>query len=108
MTAPVVTIDKIGQYAGQEVTLQGWLFASTPRGRIAFLMIRDGTGVIQAVAVKKELDEDLFERLRHLGQESSLIVTGIVKEDDRAKGGYEMVMTGAEIVSEAKDYPITP
>ncbi len=110
MTTPF-TIERIADYVGQQVTIQGWLYNSTHKGKLLFLLLRDGTGIAQAVAYRPEMDEELFESLRKLGQESSLRVTGTVKANDRAPGtpgGYEIGIESAEIVQEAEDYPITP
>jgi asparaginyl-tRNA synthetase len=110
MTTPF-TIDQIADHVGQHVTVQGWLYASTHKGKLLFLRLRDGTGIAQAVAYRPEMDEDLFEMLRKLGQESSLVVSGTVKVNDRAPGfpgGYEIAIESAEVMQEAVDYPITP
>ncbi len=105
------TVATIAQYVDQEVELQGWLYNKRGSGKIAFLMLRDGTGIIQCIASKKELEqveEGLFQRLRKLGQESSLIVRGTVKAEARAPFcGHEIHVTGATVVGESTDYPIT-
>ncbi len=107
-TVPVTTIEQIGQYAGQKVRLRGWLDNMRSSGKIRFMKLRDGTGRIQGVLTKNDAGEELFERTGHLGQESSLIVEGEVREDARAPGGYELLVTGVEIVHNAEGYPITP
>ncbi|GMU54713.1 MAG: hypothetical protein AMXMBFR33_38590 [Candidatus Xenobia bacterium] len=107
-TVPVTTIEQIGQYAGQKVRLRGWLDNMRSSGKIRFLKLRDGTGRIQGVLTKNDAGEELFERTGHLGQESSLIVEGEVREDARAPGGYELLVSGVEIVQNAEGYPITP
>ena len=105
------TVATIASYVDQEVELQGWLYNKRGSGRIAFLQLRDGTGLIQCIASKKDLEvveEGLFQRLRKLGQESSLVVRGMVRQDDRAPHcGHEIHVTGAHIVCPASDYPIT-
>jgi len=93
---------------GKEVTLAGWLYQSRSSGKIQFLILRDGTGLCQCVVEKGNVPEKLFEQLKHLGQESSLTVTGTVRADQRSIGGYELVVTNAEIISPAEGYPITP
>jgi asparaginyl-tRNA synthetase len=93
---------------GQEVTLSGWLYNSRASGKIQFLIIRDGTGLCQCIVEKGQVDDGLFSRLKHLGQESSLTVTGTVRADERSVGGFELAVTDAKIVSPATDYPITP
>ena len=101
-------IDKIGEHVGQTVTIQGWLHNRRSSGKIHFLVVRDGTGFIQVVMGKKDVDEATFTRADHLSQESAVKVSGTVRADERAPSGYEMIATGLEVVSEAHDYPITP
>jgi asparaginyl-tRNA synthetase len=109
--ANIIHIDEIAQHVGQEVTVRGWLYAKTNKGRLQFLQVRDGTGVVQAVAFKKGLAPEVFERAQNVTQESSLVVTGTVRADERAPGypgGYELGLTDLRIVQLAEDYPITP
>jgi asparaginyl-tRNA synthetase len=101
-------IDDIAQHDGQTVTLQGWLHNRRSSGKLHFLTIRDGSGFIQAVMSKATVGETLFTQAGHLGQETSLTVEGVVRADARAPGGYEMDVTGLEVVGAAADYPITP
>ncbi len=101
-------ISELKNYVGKEVTLAGWLYNSRASGKIQFLIIRDGTGLCQCIAEYGNVPDELFEQLKHLGQESSLTVTGTVRADERSVGGYELAVTNAEIISSAKDYPITP
>lgn len=106
-----IRIEDIAGYEGREVTIKGWLYNSTGKGRLQFLQVRDGTGMVQAVAFKPDLDAELFEALKRLGQESSLVVTGAVRRDERAPGvpgGYELGIQSAEILQDVEDYPITP
>jgi asparaginyl-tRNA synthetase len=110
MTTPF-TIERIADYEGQRVTVRGWLYASTHKGKLLFLRLRDGTGIAQAVAYRPEVGDELFERLVRLGQESSLVVTGTVKANDRAPGfpgKYEIGIESVEVLQDAVDYPITP
>lgn len=110
MSTPFV-IERIADHVGERVTVKGWLYASTHKGKLLFLRLRDGTGITQAVAYRPELGDALFEELAHLGQESSLIVTGTVRENNRAPGipaGYEIGVEEAEILQNAAEYPITP
>ena len=93
---------------GQEVTLSGWLYQARSSGKIQFLIIRDGTGLCQCILEKGKVSNELFEQLKHLGQESSLTVTGTIRADERSVGGYELAVTDAEIISVTTDYPITP
>lgn len=102
------TIAKVGQYVQQEVTIGAWLANKRSSGKIAFLQLRDGTGFIQGVVVKAEVEEAVFQQAKNLTQESSLYITGIVRADDRAPSGYELTVTNIEVIHEATDYPITP
>ncbi|WP_239614241.1 asparagine--tRNA ligase [Cohnella mopanensis] len=103
-----VDLATIGSYVGQSVKFGGWLTRKRSSGKIQFLQIRDGMGFIQGVLVKAEVDEAVWERAGQLTQESSFYVTGIVREDPRSPSGYELSVTGIEIIQIAKDYPITP
>ena len=106
----IIHVDQIAQYTGQEVTLQGWVYNRTDKGKLVFLLVRDGSGFVQCVAFKGDLDEALFERLMRLPQESSVVITGAVRADKRAPGipgGYEIGVKSVEIVQEAaEDYPM--
>ena len=109
--ATEVRIENIAQYDGQEVTLKGWIYATTGKGKLQFLRLRDGTGILQAVAFRPELGDDLFEMIKGLGQESSVIVTGKVRTDPRAPGvpgGFELGLSQVEVIQNVKDYPISP
>ena len=101
-------IEEIAGHAGQQVTIHGWLHNRRSSGKIHFLIVRDGTGFIQAVMSKAAVGEEAFTRADHLSQETSLSVTGHVRADTRAKGGYEINVTNIEVHGEAHDYPITP
>src|SRR6476661_1030556 len=103
-----VYIEDIGQHEGQDVTIHGWLHNRRSSGKIHFLILRDGTGFIQAVMSKAAVGEDLFNAADHLSQETSVIVSGALKADPRAPGGYEIDVKGFEVVGESHDYPITP
>ena len=102
------TIEKIGMYEGQSVTLKGWLYNKRSSGKIIFLQIRDGSGIIQAVVVKSQVTPEYFELAHKVTQESSVIVGGTVKKDERSPSGYEMTLESIEIVNLAADYPISP
>jgi asparaginyl-tRNA synthetase len=107
----VVSIQNIADHVGEEVTIQGWLYAKTGKGKIQFLQVRDGTGVMQAVLFKPNLSPEIFEVGKRLTQESALIVQGTVKANERAPGvpgGYEIDATHLEVVQMAEEYPITP
>ncbi len=102
------SISELKDYIEQEVTLSGWLYKSRSSGKVQFLIIRDGTGLCQCIVEKGKVSDELFEQLRHLGQESSLTVTGVIRAEQRSVGGYELAVTGAEIIGPAEGYPITP
>jgi asparaginyl-tRNA synthetase len=101
-------IEQIAGHEGQEVTIHGWLHNRRSSGKIHFLIVRDGTGFIQAVMSKAAVGEEAFTRAGHLSQESSLSVTGTVRADTRARGGYEIDVSAVEVHGESHDYPITP
>ncbi|HEC03235.1 MAG TPA: asparagine--tRNA ligase, partial [Phycisphaerales bacterium] len=92
----------------QEVTLSGWLYNRRGSGKLQFLIVRDGTGLCQCIVEKGKVPDELFEQLKHLGQESSLTVKGTVRAEPRSVGGYELAVTDVQIVSPADGYPITP
>ncbi|MGB8001290.1 MAG: asparagine--tRNA ligase [Anaerobacillus sp.] len=102
------TISNVDKQVEQSVTIGAWLHNKRSSGKIQFLQLRDGTGFIQGVMVKKEVSEEAWEAAKNLTQESSLWVTGIVREDDRSQSGYELTVTNVELIHEAVDYPITP
>ncbi len=109
--ATEIRIEHIAQYDGQEVTIKGWIYATTGKGKLQFLRLRDGTGIIQAVAFRPELGDELFEMIKGLGQESSVIVTGKVRTDPRAPGvpgGFELGLSQVEVIQNVKEYPISP
>ncbi|HIC87861.1 MAG TPA: asparagine--tRNA ligase [Anaerolineae bacterium] len=104
-------IQDIAQYEGQEVAIRGWVQLNTEKGRLVFLRVRDGTGACQAVVFKKNVSPETFKVARRLPIESSIIVYGSVRQDDRAPGipgGHEIDVQGIEVIQIAEDYPITP
>jgi len=106
-----IRIEDAGRHVGEPVEIAGWLYNLRKSGKIVFPLLRDGTGTIQAVAVKANVDEATFEAIKNLTQESSLILRGKVRPEQRAPGGYEMDVEGAEIlqrIPESDPYPITP
>jgi asparaginyl-tRNA synthetase len=103
-----VYIDRFGDHVGETVTIKGWLANRRSSGKIHFLLVRDGTGFIQVVMGKNDVGEETFARADHLGQESAIEITGVVRADQRAKGGYELTATAMTVVSVAQDFPITP
>ncbi|EGQ3651247.1 asparagine--tRNA ligase [Staphylococcus pseudintermedius] len=102
------TIKEAKNKIGQEVTIGAWLANKRSSGKITFLQLRDGTGFMQGVVVKADVDEDIFQRAKSLTQETSLYVTGEITEDNRSDLGYEMQVKNIEVIHEAHDYPITP
>ena len=106
--ALIATIERIGQFVGQTVTIRGWLYSKRSSGKIRFLLVRDGTGTIQTVVSKKDVTAEAFEDTDRLTQESSMVVTGTVRADARAPGGYELLATDLKMVQVAAEYPITP
>ena len=106
-----IRIEDAGRHIGEPVEIAGWLYNLRKSGKIVFPLLRDGTGTMQCVAVKANLDEAVFEALKNLTQESSLIVRGKIRAEQRAPGGFEMDVEGVEIVQripESDPYPITP
>lgn len=102
------TINQVYKHVGEEVMIGAWVANKRSSGKIAFLQLRDGTGFIQGVVVKAEVEESIFQTAKSVTQETSLYIKGIVKEDERSPLGYELAVTGIEVIHEATDYPITP
>jgi asparaginyl-tRNA synthetase len=108
---PVVEIRRVSEHAGQEVTLQGWLYNLRESGKLLFPLFRDGTGIIQGVIPRSAVPPEVFERVRGLTQESSLRVIGKVRADKRAPGGFELDVSDVEVLQRVPveaPYPITP
>ncbi|HKC94461.1 MAG TPA: asparagine--tRNA ligase [Nitrospira sp.] len=105
---PVIAIDAAAQHVGQEVTLRGWLRSRRDSGKLHFLTVRDGTGDMQAVVSKKAVGDEQFAVSASLTQESSLIATGQLRQDERAPGGYELDVSRIEAVHIAEPFPIQP
>ena len=109
--AEVIRIKDIAQYVGREVTVRGWVYNKTGKGRLQFILLRDGSGQAQCVAFKKDMSPEAFEIARGLTQESSVIITGDVRADERAPGipgGFEIGIRQIELLQLAQEYPITP
>src|SRR5512132_3624855 len=96
--APVTTIREVGQHEGQAVTIRGWLYNLRESGKLLFPIFRDGSGIIQGVVAKNAVSPEMFESVKNLTQESSVIVRGKVRADKRAPGGYEMDVSHVEVV----------
>ena len=107
-STPRTFINELSQHVGQEVTIKGWLYNLRSSGKILFPQLRDGTGVVQCVALKNSVAPEVWDALKGLGQESALAIRGTVREDSRAPGGYEIDLLHAEVFHEVHDYPITP
>ena len=103
-----VYIQDIAEHVEQEVTLKGWLYNKTDKGKLRFLLLRDGTGVIQTVVFQKNVSPEVFQATDTLTQESSLVVTGTIRKDERALGGLEMDVRNLEVIQVADSYPISP
>ena len=100
-------VDQLKDHIGEEVTLKGWLYNSRSSGKLVFLQFRDGTGIVQCVVFKGN-DEAVFEKTKGLGQESSIVVLGTVKADERSPIGVEVDVKDVEVLQNVHDYPITP
>lgn len=108
---PHITIEQVASHGGETVVLQGWLHNLRRSGKIAFPIFRDGTGFIQGVAVKAQVGEEIFNRIRHISHESSVRVTGTLRADERAPGGYELDIADVEVLQAVlvdDPFPITP
>jgi asparaginyl-tRNA synthetase len=106
-----VLIQDIADCEGREITIKGWLYNKTDKGKLQFLLLRDGTGIVQGVVFRKEVAPEVFETAKAVTQESSLVVSGVVRKDERAPGipgGYELSVRDIQIVQVAAEYPITP
>jgi asparaginyl-tRNA synthetase len=103
-----VYIEDIGRYEGKDVEIKGWVYNTRSSGKVRFLLVRDGTGIIQSVISSDEVNPDLFRIADQLTQESSLILEGTVRAEPRAPGGYEILPKGIKVFQFTRDYPITP
>ncbi|MCK5618602.1 MAG: asparagine--tRNA ligase, partial [Candidatus Krumholzibacteria bacterium] len=103
-----VYINELPMHVEEAVHMRGWVFNTRSSGKIRFLILRDGTGFLQCVAGKKDVSEEDFEALSNLSQESSVEVSGVVRKDDRAPGGFELSLTSVKLVAGSEGYPITP
>lgn len=101
-------IRDVSKHDGEEITIKGWLYNMRSSGKLMFPQVRDGSGIIQGVVFKKNVPEQVWNDFEKLTQESSIIVTGKVRADERAPGGYELDVTSVEVLQIAHDYPITP
>ena len=106
--ATVTTVKHLSEHVGETVTLKGWLYNKSSKGKLHFLQLRDGSGIVQCVVFKKNVSEEEFDAVSSLGQESSLELTGSVKADERAPGGFEVGVESVKVVQSVDGYPITP
>jgi len=109
--APRISIAAAANHVGETVSIPGWLYNLRKSGKIAFPILRDGSGLMQCVAVKAQIGDELFDRIKDLTQESSIVVTGKIRAEPRAAGGFEMDVEDLEVlqrVPEDRPYPITP
>jgi asparaginyl-tRNA synthetase len=105
---PISDIRDLGQHDGATVTVRGWVQTTRTHGKVAFVVIRDGTGVLQCVVVQKEVAADVWDLLQHLTLESSVSITGAVRADARAPGGYELSTQQITLIGASEEYPIQP
>jgi asparaginyl-tRNA synthetase len=103
-----VYIEDIAKYRDREIEVRGWVYNKRSSGKVRFLIVRDGTGLLQATGFSADQDAPLFRTFDSLTQESSVIVRGLVREDKRAPGGYELTLREIEVIQIAEEYPITP
>lgn len=103
-----IYIEDIGKYENTEVTIKGWLYNKRSSGKIHFILVRDGTGIVQSIIAQGEVDDQVFKQADKITQESSLVLKGTVRKDERAPGGYELIAKDLQVLQTAEDYPITP
>ncbi len=103
----MIWIENINEYEGKEILLKGWVYNKRSSGKIRFLLIRDGTGIIQAVFEIGKVDENSFELADKVTQESLVELKGVVRKDNRAPGGFEIVAKELKLLSPSENYPIT-
>jgi asparaginyl-tRNA synthetase len=108
MLMPGVYIENVGEHEGKEISLRGWIYNKRSSGKLQFILLRDGTGIIQCVAFKGNFTPEEFDALDQLTQESSLEIRGKVRKDARSPGGYELDVTGFRICQLTENYPIAP
>ncbi|MFH1136799.1 MAG: asparagine--tRNA ligase [Pseudomonadota bacterium] len=108
MEKPWIRIAEAGGYVDREVTMKGWVYNHRSSGKIHFIIFRDGSGFIQTVMGRKDVSPEVFELAGGLTQESSIVVTGVVRQDSRAPGGCELALTDLKLVNLAMEYPLSP
>lgn len=108
MQADHIYVSDISKYENQKIILKGWLYNKRSSGKLHFLQVRDGTGVVQCVVFQGDVSQEVFELSDHLTQESSIVIKGVVRADKRSPIGYEIKTTDLKVIQLAQDYPITP
>jgi asparaginyl-tRNA synthetase len=108
MAMTAVRISELRGHLGETVTVRGWVVTTRSSGKIAFVVLRDGTGTVQGVLSKKEVSEETWSGFAGLTQETSVALTGLVRDDPRSPGGVELTVTGLELIGASPDYPISP
>ena len=103
-----IRMNQAKDYVGQTVLIGAWVANKRSSGKIAFLQLRDGAAYFQGIVVKSDVPEEVFEIAKSLTQETAVYVTGVVQEDTRSRLGYELLVTGLEVIGESHEYPITP
>lgn len=103
-----ITMNQASNYVGEEVIINAWVTNLRSSGKIAFIQLRDGTSYFQGIVVKSEVSEELFETVKHLSQETSVQLRGVIQEDARSLTGYELLVKDLKVIGESSDYPITP
>ena len=103
-----VEVSELASHVGSEVVIRGWIESTRAHGKVAFLDVRDGTGFVQGVVVKKEVADEVWERHASLTLETSVAVKGTVRGEPRAPGGHELTVTGLEVLGRSDEYPIQP
>ena len=106
--ATISDINRLGEHEGSTVLVRGWVLTVRTHGKVGFVVVRDGTGIVQCVVVQKQVSEQVWTDFQSLTQETSVYVTGSVRADARAPGGYELTLETLEIVGRSEDYPIQP
>ncbi len=104
----VTTVEKLADHVGESVILKGWIYNKSGKGKLAFVQLRDGSGVCQCVVLKNQVSEELFDTIGEAGQESALELTGVVSADERAPGGFEVKVSEGVVHQVVEGYPITP
>lgn len=103
-----VRINQLSNHVGKPVVIEGWIYNKRSSGKLQFPIVRDGSGYVQGVLSKKDVDESIWKAAEDASQESSVRVSGTVREEPRAPGGYELHLDGFELLQRVEDYPITP